>query len=84
MTMNWKGFGSKMSWPNFKELRRNSPWAQETTKTSRRIAGRRGRKSNPVSPEYKAGVLTSRQRRSSINNRCKTCIMDSKELAYII
>jgi hypothetical protein len=27
--MNWKAFGRKQSWPNFKELSRNSPGVSE-------------------------------------------------------
>jgi hypothetical protein len=38
--MNWKGFGAKRTWPNFKEL---SPYTlggtEENHKTSVRIAG---------------------------------------------
>jgi hypothetical protein len=29
MGMNWKGFGRKQSWPNFKALSRNSPGGTE-------------------------------------------------------
>jgi hypothetical protein len=36
----------------------------KTTKTLMRIAGRRGRDMNPGSPEYEAGVLNTRPRRS--------------------
>jgi hypothetical protein len=58
--MNRKGFGRKRPWPNFKVLSWHSPGCtEETTKTSIRIAGGRGRKSNPGPPEYEAGVLTA-------------------------
>jgi hypothetical protein len=62
MMMNWRGFGRKRSWPNFKALSRNSPGGTEkkARKTSIRIAGHRGRDLNLGSPEYEAGVLTAR------------------------
>jgi hypothetical protein len=40
--MNWKEFGRKMSWPNFKLLSRNfSGGTEKTTESSFRIAGLR-------------------------------------------
>jgi hypothetical protein len=52
MRMNRKGFGRKRSWPNFKVVSRYSPeGTRKPIKTSIRIAGRRGRESNPGSPE---------------------------------
>jgi hypothetical protein len=58
--MNWKGFGSNRSCPNFKVLFRHSPGATEVKheKCQIRLAGRRGREWNPGPPEYEAGVLT--------------------------
>jgi hypothetical protein len=58
--MNWKRFGRKRSWPNFKVLSRNSPGGTEETakKTSIWIAGRRGPDLNPGPPEYE-GVLAT-------------------------
>jgi len=61
MMMNWKVFGRKRSWP----ILRYYPGIRleglrKTTKTSIRIAGRRGRDSNPGPPEYEAGVLTTK------------------------
>jgi hypothetical protein len=64
MMMNWKGFGSKRSWPNCKVLSRNLEGLKKTTKTSIRVAGRRGPESNPGPPEYEVGVLTTRPRRA--------------------
>jgi hypothetical protein len=65
--MNWKGFGRKRPWPDFKVLSRNSPGGTEekNEKTLIRIAGRLGRDMNPRSPENKGGVLTARPRRSA-------------------
>jgi hypothetical protein len=64
MMMNSKRFGSKLSWPNFKGLSRNSlGGTEENHKTSIRRAGRRDRVLNLGPPEYEAGVLTTRPRR---------------------
>jgi hypothetical protein len=50
--MNWKGFGSKWPWPNFKVLSRHlTGGTEENHKTSIRIAGRQGRESNAGPPE---------------------------------
>jgi hypothetical protein len=56
--MNWKGFGRKQLWPNFKVLFRHSP--RETEESSIRIAGRRGRDLNLTALEYEAEMLTTR------------------------
>jgi hypothetical protein len=62
--MNWKGFGRKRSWPNFKVLSRNSlEGLRKTVKILIRIAGCRGQKSNTGPPEYEAVVLTTQLRR---------------------
>jgi hypothetical protein len=60
--MNWKAFGRKPSWPNFKALSRHSPEGTEEDheKPLIWIGGRRGRESNPGSLEYKVRVLTFR------------------------
>jgi hypothetical protein len=65
MMMNGKGLGRKRSWPNLRYYagirldKLNKP-----QKTTISIAGRRGRDQNPEPPEYEAGVLTTRPRRS--------------------
>jgi hypothetical protein len=53
--MNWKGFGMKRSWLNFKVLSRHAPGGTEETHGK-----------NPGPPEYEGGVLTT-QRRSSVS-----------------
>jgi hypothetical protein len=68
MMMNWRGFGRKLSWPNFMVLSWHSPGGTEKPwKTSIRIAGRQGREINPGPSELKVGVLTTRQQRSVTN-----------------
>jgi hypothetical protein len=66
MTMNWKGFGTKRSLPNFKVLSRNAPGGTEESNEIPliRIAGRRGRVFIPGAPEYEGRVLTTWPRRS--------------------
>jgi hypothetical protein len=67
MVINGKGFGRKRYWPNeryyagirLEELRK-------TTKTSISIAGRRDRDLKLGPPEYEAGVLITRPRRSAL------------------
>jgi hypothetical protein len=58
--MNWKGFGRKRSWTNFKVLSRHSTGGtvENHKKTLFKIAGRRGRDLNPGPLDYEAGVLT--------------------------
>jgi hypothetical protein len=47
MMMNWKGFGSKRSWPNFKVLSWNSPGGtveyHEKTQSGKPVAGAENR-----------------------------------------
>jgi hypothetical protein len=64
--MNWKGFGRKRSWPNFKVPSQYSPASTEENIEKLQIttAGRRDRKSNTGPPGHEAGVLTTRPRRS--------------------
>jgi hypothetical protein len=58
MMMNWKRFGRKRLWPNFKVIFRHSlEELRKITKPSIRRAGRRGRDLNPGTPEYKAGYF---------------------------
>jgi hypothetical protein len=58
--MNWKGFGRKQSWPNFKVLHRNSPGATEkTTKNHNVDSWSLGPRIEPGPPVYEAGVLTT-------------------------
>jgi hypothetical protein len=66
MMMNGKGFGRKRSWPNSKVLSWHYPAGTDEIheEMSVRIAGRRGRDLNLGTPEYKAGVLTTRPQRS--------------------
>jgi hypothetical protein len=65
MITNWKGFGGKWSRPNFKVLSQHSlEGLRKTTKTSIRIAGRRGGESNTGPLEYEVGMLNARPRRS--------------------
>jgi hypothetical protein len=56
----------KRSWPNLLKYYAGIylEGLRETTKTSMRIAGLRGRESNPRRTEYEVGVLTTRPRRS--------------------
>jgi hypothetical protein len=68
--MNWKWFGRKRSWPNFKVglLSQLSHWGTEenskTTKNFSQDSRSPGRDLNPEPPECEAGVLTTRPRRS--------------------
>jgi hypothetical protein len=58
--INWKGSGSKRSWPNFKVLSRHSP--EETEENHKNFSHdnrSRGRDINPGPLEYKAGMLTT-------------------------
>jgi hypothetical protein len=54
MMINWKGFGRKRSWCNFKILYFHSSGGTEKNheKTSISIDGLRGQESNPGPPEY--------------------------------
>jgi hypothetical protein len=65
--MNWKVLGRKRSWPNLKVLSRHSPGRTEISHENLSQDSRSpGLDSNPGSPEYEAGVLTTRPRRSVI------------------
>jgi hypothetical protein len=57
---NWKGFGGKRSWPNFKVLSRHSPGGAE--ENHEKPQDSRGRESNPGPSEYEVGALTTRPR----------------------
>jgi hypothetical protein len=57
--MNWKGFGRKRQWPNFKVLG-GTEENYEISKDSRRP----DRDLNPILPEYEADVLTTQPRHS--------------------
>jgi hypothetical protein len=62
--MNWKRFGRKWSWPNFKVISRHSPG--ETEKNDENLSPDNwfpGRDLNPGLPEYEVGVLTTLPRR---------------------
>jgi hypothetical protein len=65
LIINWKGCGRKRSWPNSKALSRNLPGGTEENheKISQDIRSP-GSDLNPGPPEYEAGVLTTRPRRS--------------------
>jgi hypothetical protein len=55
--MNWKGFVTKRSWPNFRYyLGISLEGLRKTTKTLIRIAGRRFRDLNPGPHEYRSRV----------------------------
>jgi hypothetical protein len=58
--MNWKGFGRKQSWPNFKVLYRHSRGRTEETHEKPHNSRSRDRALNPGPPEYEAEVLTAR------------------------
>jgi hypothetical protein len=50
---------------------------RKTTKISIRIAGRQDREPNPGPPEYEAGVLATRSRRSVVDKRFGNAIEGS-------
>jgi len=61
MIINWKGFGRKRSWPNFKVLSWHSPGeTEQTMKKINQDSQSLGLRLNPVPSEYEAGVLTTR------------------------
>jgi hypothetical protein len=63
--MNWKGFGRRQQWRILKYypgIRLEG--LRKTTKTLNLDGRSAGRDLNPRSPEYKAGVLTTRPRHS--------------------
>jgi hypothetical protein len=83
MMMNWKGFGRKRSWPNFKALCRHSlDGLMKTTKSSVRIAGHWGQDLNPRPPEYEDGVLTTQARRSVLRKYRNMFQMYHKSCRY--
>jgi hypothetical protein len=65
MMINWKLFGRKRWWHNFKVLSRHSHGVteekHETSQSGQPVAGQ---ESNTEPPEYEAGVLTTRPLRS--------------------
>jgi hypothetical protein len=62
MVMNWKGFGIKRSWPNFKVLSRLSPGGTEENNENLNQDNRStGQRIGP--PEHEAGMLTTGPRR---------------------
>jgi hypothetical protein len=58
--MNWKGYGRKLSWPDFKVLYRDI--LMKTTKNLRQNSRSPGRELNSGPLEYEAGVLTTLSR----------------------
>jgi hypothetical protein len=65
--MDCKVFGRKQSWPDFKVLSQHALKENEkTTKNLSQHSLSSGRNLNAGPPEYKAGVLTPRPRRSII------------------
>jgi hypothetical protein len=64
MIWNWKGFGRKRSWPNFKVLSWHSTGGnEENYENLNQDSQSPGRESNPGPPEYEVGVLSTRPRR---------------------
>jgi hypothetical protein len=63
--INWKGFGRKRSWPDFKVLFRHSPWGTEenTVNLSWDIRSP-SRVLNPGPPKDEAGLFITRPRSS--------------------
>jgi hypothetical protein len=62
--MNWKGFGTKRSWPNFKVLSRHSRGETEENQENLSQDSRSpGQRIDPGTPEYEVRVLTTRPRR---------------------
>jgi hypothetical protein len=65
--MNWKGFGRKSSWPNFKVGYYPDSYLEELKKTMKNFSQDSrtpGRDMKPGPPGYEIGVLTTRPRRS--------------------
>jgi hypothetical protein len=62
--MNWEGFGSKRSWPDFEIQSRHLPEWTGDTRNPRQDSRSSGRDLNPGPPEYELGVVTTRPRRS--------------------
>jgi hypothetical protein len=63
--MNWKGFGSKWSWHNFKVLFHHSPgWTEENDENYSQDSRSPCRDLSSGPFEYEAGVLTTLPRRS--------------------
>jgi hypothetical protein len=63
--MNWKGFGRKRSWHNFKVLSQHSPGGTEENHEEPHSSQPADRHLKLVSPEYEAGLLTTSPRRST-------------------
>jgi hypothetical protein len=68
--MNWKGFGRKQSWSNFKGLSRHSPGG---TKKHENLS-LNSLDLNPGPPEYEVEVLTTRPR-ISVVRRTVICLL---------
>jgi hypothetical protein len=65
--MNWKGFGRKLLWPDFKVLSQHSRGGtEENHKTRSQYRRSPGRDLKPGPLEYEAGMSTTRPRRSAI------------------
>jgi hypothetical protein len=63
--MNWKGCGKKRSWPNLRLYPRIClEGLRKTTKNLSQDSRYPGRDLKPGPPEYEAGALTTRPRRS--------------------
>jgi hypothetical protein len=60
--VNWKGFGRKQSWYNFKVLFQHSPGGTDETHEKPQDIRSPGSDFNPGPPEYEAGMLTTRPR----------------------
>jgi hypothetical protein len=57
--LNWKGFGRKRQWPNFKVLSQQSLRETEENYEISQDSRPPGRDLNPILPEYEADVLTA-------------------------
>jgi hypothetical protein len=62
--INSIGFRRKWLWPNFKLLSLHSPGGTKEIHEGTQGSWSPGQDLNPGSPEYEAGVLTARSRRS--------------------
>jgi hypothetical protein len=78
---NWKGFGRKRLWPNFKILSWHSPGGTEKNHENLSHDSQYpGRDLNPEPPGYKTGVLTTRLWHSVLRIVFAVCINEDSLL----